>query len=368
MAQATRAEWERRFLSGLQEEWEMVRWELPREHARALQPPTFALSDTESTWGRWRGRPLRQIEISRRLVWNHPWFAVVEVLRHEIAHQVAEELLAASGETPHGPRFQQACRWLHVSHRASGTYPTLDQIVANDGELPENDRVLVRIKKLLALAESPNPHEAELALTKAREMMARHNVDLLDHAGKREYVTIRLGEAKRRHQRDAYVLSGILGEFYLVHPVWASGYDPVRDATGKVLEISGTPTNVRLAHYVYDYLQQYCDWEWQRFSRRRRLGGTARRDFTIGILLGFAEKLRSSERESPELQALVKQGDFQLDQYFAERYPRLRTRRSSALTCQTEALEEGQRRGKDLTIHPGVERGNQPRRIGRGAG
>ena len=48
MAKATRAEWEHRFLTGLQEEWEVVRWQLPREHASALRIPTFSLTDAET--------------------------------------------------------------------------------------------------------------------------------------------------------------------------------------------------------------------------------------------------------------------------------------------------------------------------------
>jgi hypothetical protein len=152
---ASRAEWERRFLTGLQEEWELARCDLPRDKARQLRAPGFQLADSTSLWGQWQGAPTRQINLSRRLVWEHPWYAVVEVLRHEMAHQVAEEILQAGDEAPHGASFHRACRWLRVTPRASDTYPTLDQLLAGDENLAENDRILVRIHKLLALAESP---------------------------------------------------------------------------------------------------------------------------------------------------------------------------------------------------------------------
>ncbi|MBT7164526.1 MAG: DUF2786 domain-containing protein [Victivallales bacterium] len=365
MARATRAEWEQRFLAGLQEEWEIARWQLPREHASALRIPTFSLTDAETTWGCWHGAPLRDLRLSRKLVWNHPWYAVVDVLRHEMAHQVAYEILGGQNEPPHGPSFRQACKWLRIAPRATDSYPTLDQLVAGQEEIGENDRIHLRVQKLLALAESPNRHEAERALAKAQELMARHNVDLIDRGTKRDYLSIRLGEAKKRHSRDVYILAGILGEFYLVRPIWITGYDPQRGTAGKVLEISGTAMNVRLAHYVYDFVRQYCDREWRVFSFGRRLGSGGRRDFTIGILSGFADKLRQeTSHASPQIRDLVQRGDPGLDHYLGERYPRLRTRRGNRLSCRTDLLEAGERLGRDLTVRPGVESGQGPRLLG----
>ena len=364
MAVAMRAEWEGRFLAGLQEEWEIARWLLPQSHAKRLRPPTFALSDAETTWGGWLGE-LRELRIGRRLVWEHPWYAVVDVLRHEMAHQVAHEILGGRGEGPHGPGFRQACGWLGVAPRTSDTYPTLDQLVAGREELGEEDRIRLRIQKLLALAESPNQHEAERALAKAQELMARHNVDLIGRGAARDYLSIRLGEAKQRHGRDTQILSGILGQYYLVRPIWVPGYDPQSGAVGKVLEISGTAMNVRLAHYVYDFVRQFCDREWRVFSAGRRLGRTGRRDFAIGILTGFAKKLgEETAHAAPQIRDLVRSGDPGLDGYVERRFPRLSTRRSGPLSCRSDLLAEGQRLGRDLTIHPGVETGRGPRLLG----
>jgi hypothetical protein len=42
--------------------------------------------------------------------------------------------------------------------------------------LNDHDRVVVRIHKLMALAESSNPNEARAAMLKAHELITRHNV------------------------------------------------------------------------------------------------------------------------------------------------------------------------------------------------
>lgn len=362
MARLPRAEWERRFLVGLQEEWELARWRLPMVHARTLRPPVFGISASLTEWGKWHAAPRRELQLSWRLVWDHPWYAAVEVLWHEMAHQVAEECLGVVEETAHGPAFRQACQWLQVRPRATGTYPTLDQLLAGNGELSEDDRIMARIRKLLALAESPNRHEAELALAKAQELMGRHNVELHEHAARRDFVSVRLGQAKKRHTRDDQYLAGLLTQHYMVQGIWIPGYDPESDTVGTVFEISGTALNVRLAHYVFDYVREFCRREWLLFAGRRRLGLNARRDFTLGILSGFAETLRQGEANAPDsVRALVQRGDPELNRYFAERYPRQRTRRRSAARCQADLLDRGREVGRELTIHPGIEAPSGPK-------
>ena len=44
----------------------------------------------------------------------------------------------------------------------------------------ENDRYRDKVRKLLALAESSNPHEAERALSQAKKIMAKHNISARD--------------------------------------------------------------------------------------------------------------------------------------------------------------------------------------------
>jgi len=42
------------------------------------------------------------------------------------------------------------------------------------------EKLIDKIKKLMALGESPNPHEAELAMEKAAKLMAAHNISVID--------------------------------------------------------------------------------------------------------------------------------------------------------------------------------------------
>lgn len=55
-----------------------------------------------------------------------------------------------------------------------------------------------KIRKLLALAESPNEHEARAALLKARQLMAEHKLSELDFQdlNERGYIPRRLRRKK----------------------------------------------------------------------------------------------------------------------------------------------------------------------------
>src|SRR5678809_1294009 len=111
----------------------------------ALRAPTLELSESETFLGRWT-RATRSLELSRPFVLRASWGVVVEVLKHEMAHQYVNEALGITDETAHGPEFRETCERLGVDGRASGV--PLAQTGGTEG------RIVERIARLLALAES----------------------------------------------------------------------------------------------------------------------------------------------------------------------------------------------------------------------
>jgi len=158
----TTAELERRILYGLSLEWEAALWVLPPPVRRRMAKPLFTLENLSSRLGYWH--PERaEIGLSRRLVLDYGWDSVREVLLHEMAHQMADQVLAAGAETPHGPKFHEACRLLRANPEASGRFRPLAERL-QDEPLSDEDRRLLRIRKLMALAQSRNRNEAEAAM------------------------------------------------------------------------------------------------------------------------------------------------------------------------------------------------------------
>ena len=181
-------EMERHILHGLSCEWDEARCQLSPKHQERFRKPFFSLGDMKRKWGYWHSEK-REICLNRNLVLEHSWASVREVLLHELAHQFAEEVLRADGEPPHGPTFERACYLLRANPRASGNYRALDERILQGSASPE-DKFLVRVKKLMALAQSKNQHEAEAAMAKAHELIKRYNVDLLGRDESRYFVSL----------------------------------------------------------------------------------------------------------------------------------------------------------------------------------
>src|SRR6185312_6719677 len=133
-----------------------------------LQAPTLALVDGAHKLGQWLAGE-RRIELQRAFVVDGAWGAVVEVLKHEMAHQFVSEALGDPDPTPHGPAFRAVCERHGIDASAAG--------VPDAAATPEADRIVSRVAKLLALAESPNVHEAELAMAEAQRLLLKHNLD-----------------------------------------------------------------------------------------------------------------------------------------------------------------------------------------------
>ena len=199
----TRQKLERCILHGLACEWETAVLDLDPINRQRIRRPLFAIKELKTQWGNWSPEK-REIALSRRLVMNYPWDSIREVLLHEMAHQISQQLLGASAQTPHGAAFHQACQMLRIQPAASANYQPLQDRMRNH-TLSQYDKRLLRVKKLLALAESKNRFEADAAMTKAHELIARHNIELNFDETRRQFVSIFIGSPALRHHREEYL-------------------------------------------------------------------------------------------------------------------------------------------------------------------
>jgi hypothetical protein len=352
-------ELERRILHGLACEWERAIWILDPRRRKKMRPPLFSLRDLDGRWGIWSGER-REISLSRKFVLDYSWASVREVLLHEMAHQMAEEVLGCGGETPHGPVFQEACHLLRANPKASDSYLPLDDRI--DQESPDGeDRILVRVKKLLALAESPNRHEAQAAMAKAHELMSRHNLDLFRTDKKKEFISLLVGKPALRHCVEDYALANLLQDFYFIRGIWVPCYVPEKEKMGRVLEISGTIPNVKIAAYVHDYVRQFIERKWKEYNPSGTLNRYRHGDFAQGIMEGFRSRLESKEegwRKDEETFALIKKGDPLLKEYLAYRYPHTAVIKTGGGSRDPRVRRDGKKIGKNLVISKGVMEGS----------
>lgn len=303
----------------------------------ALRAPRIELFEGESRLGEWR-LGTRTLAIGRTFAFSRSWGEVREVLKHEMAHQYAHEVLGAVDETAHGPAFREVCARLGIDAAAAGVP------VAGDGE----NKVVRRITKLLALAESPNPHEAQAAMNAARRLMLEYNLG----AAPSGYGFRHLGDPSGRILEQDRILAGILGDHFFVEAIWVPVYDPWTARHGRVLEICGSPENLELAAYVFGFLRETA----ARLFARQRLPGRERPRFVSGVMRGFADKLAEGARQCKE-EGLVWVGDPALGGFLKKRYPRIKHVRYGG-GARNDAWEEGRAAGREIVLHkPVVSRG-----------
>ena len=345
---------EHRILHGLSCEWDTALWVLPSSYDGQMRKPRFAIQDMNSQWGYWSGKN-RVIVMSRSLVMEHSWSAVRQVLKHEMAHQFAEEVLGARNEPPHGASFKEACYHLRADPAASGNFRLLDERGVADSRNHE-DRLMVRIKKLMSLAQSRNRHEAEAAMAKAHELVGKYNMDLIRLEEDRNFISVFLGKPMLRRFREEHRLASLLGEFYYVYGLWVSTYVMDKGKMGRVLEISGTEKNVKIASYVYDFVNYFIESQWREYNRKRGLNRYRRTDFALGVLEGFEQKLdkQSAQHAAATGYDIIKVEDPLLKKYAAYRYPHISTNRGKPLRQNTKVRKDGEKVGSKLVISKGI--------------
>ena len=346
---------EHRILHGLACEWENLLWDLNSFDRERLWKPLFSIRDMNSRWGCW-SEEKNEISLSRNLVLNHSWYAVREILLHEMAHQFASQVLNAGDEPPHGPKFKKACYVLMADAKASGNCKPLD-VQVSQGSADTEDKILLKVKKLMALAQSRNQHEAEAAMAKAYEFIAKYNMDLLAGHEHRDFISIFLGSPVLRHFREEYQLSRLLQDFYFVDGIWIPSYVMKKGKMGRVLEISGTLQNIRIASYVYDFINHFIDSQWHTYNQKKGLNRYRKTDFALGVISGFRLKLQLQNKKQNNMEnklGLIKIKDTLLQEYINHRYPRISTIRNKAVREDIHVLQDGISVGKKLVIHKGI--------------
>ena len=315
-----------------------------------LKAPVVSLFDAQQTLGLWVPET-REIRIQRKFAFEEPWTLVEEVLKHEMAHQFVHEILGKTDETSHGPAFRAVCAERAIDPKAFGR-PGSDE--------PSESRVFQRVSKLLALASSANQHEAELAMSKAQDLMRAHNIASMQANTPRGYGFRQLHAPTARIFEHERWLAAIISDHFFVQVLWVQSYDAKRGTQGRVLEISGTPENLAIAEYVHGFLLQTADRLW--LQHKAEQGITKNKDrqrFRIGVMRGFKEKLEAQQVKS-EQTGLVWVEDADLQAYFRRRHPHTRSvHRASA--AESAAVQAGRAAGRNIVLNKPVSTGGQSR-------
>lgn len=328
-----------------------------------LRMPVFEISETKKELGAWRP-DLRTLRLSRHLILKYSWSVTLQVLKHEMAHQLCSEQFGIVG-APHGEAFQQACELLGVLpeyRRAGVVMVEMVEQAGGGGKISAEGReCLARVEKLLALSQSSNEHEAALAMQKANELIEKYHIRELGCEQQHRYGLGIIDRKRKRIEGYQRRICTILHDFFFVKVVLSSLYDPLVNETYKTIELLGTRENVTIAEYCYHFLENRLASLWS-LNRKRFKGSvrTEKNSYYLGLLRGFHQKLEEQKmgkddpRIQPKVGDLIVAEEKRLEIFVGMRFPRLRKISRPGPKVYGGTYNEGVATGKTITFAEGL--------------
>lgn len=378
MDRYSKIEYQRKWLHQLHVEFRLLcSW-----HNLSLATPAFEITDSKRVLGGWIPDS-RTIAIAARLIQEHAWDSVINILKHEMAHQYVHEIMGRQREIPHGPAFQEACDRLGVIQpfrSATGDTPKVFTEGMGHHQDAEYDSKINKVRKMLSLAASSNIHEATAAMRKANSFIYRYNLQRLDRQSSlSEYDYYIINTHKKRKNVMERKIAGLLRDFFYVDIVYSELFDAEKCELHKSIELLGTRENVAFARHVYDFLASRIEFLWKGYRKKSKVIGRLKRSYTLGLLQGLREKLEQNDRQQSlpagffedregdtTISSLVVAKDNCLTEFVGNRFPRLRkvTYRSAGIFCGS-TYSQGKKEGKKITIHKVMNQqdGNQGKLI-----
>ncbi len=334
-----------------------------------LQRPVIRVESLEGRWGLWDPE-IRTISLSETLIRNFAWDTVIEILKHEMAHQIVFDLFGS--DQAHGPLFHRAAEMLGMSAWACRAETDLAAYAPQSVEgasSTEEERLLRRVEKLLALAASSNEHEAFAAMTKVRELQSKYQIDYLRAKLPPNHLCFTIALKRKRVERYQSVIASLLTDHFFVEVIHSHLFDAADCCDYKTLELLGLPQNVKMAEYVFHFLSNQLPLLWSQFRDKGRPGRVSKTSYFLGVLKGFGEKLEQqtqqalstiSDERSVSLLAL---GDQQLEAFVKYRFPRLQNISRGKRYHDPSAYEAGRRAGTTLKLHRGLSESRHSGRL-----
>lgn len=334
-----------------------------------LSRPVITIARYQGKHGHWD--PVTQtISIGIETIKQYPWHVVVDILKHEMAHQYVSTFFRI-GESEHGPYFRRACELMGLPDWAAAATGELPREIHDwrKGSLTEEEkRLLDKTNKLLALAQSDNEHEAALAMQRVRELYAKYNLDQVEKRKEAQFVSWVFNFKSKRIEGWQSLILVILDKHFFVRTISFSEFDPIDLVQYKAVEIIGKKENVLMAEYVYQFLERTVHALWEKhLNEKSSLEDlphatlrSEKRHFMIGVLDGFMEKLDQTNgyqnlgRSESECKSLVKTADKELDEFYRRKYPRTSTRSGGGFNPDRETYKSGVSEGQKIRLHKPV--------------
>lgn len=239
-------------------------------------------------------------------------------------------------------------------------------------------RVIERIKKLLALSESANEHEAALAAEKAQELLAEYNIDMFDIQETEDDPTAEVHEERAQSRPQAWRRSVYMAvakmyfcEYYFIGGVFV--LDP-NSKRGRVKRDThcfvGKPHNTEVAKLMAAYLcatilrlssqgsHQYPKSERARYKKSFHNAASHRLYWRIMDRIEKAKKEGLTTAEGRNLPALLSMYDQEMSanqSWINDHVGSLKTSTSKTKSTHLGGIYDGRDAAENSSLDPQVK-------------
>lgn len=285
------------------------------------------------------------------------------IIRHELVHMVCF-LQYGPGIQAHGHLFKKTAASFDFDEevlKASSDFDNQSSVNHH-----ENDKIVEKIKKLMALASSSNANEAQAATLKANELLEKYNIDkykeelLGTNSDQYNQDVIAYSKNILRYPRKCAKLSAIGG---IVNTFWVSSV--FCGAQGGVnLCVVGEKHNVLMAEYVALFLDSELErlWNITKIQNPHLKGIRAKNSFFYGVRKGYVEKIERAQYKSKKSESNIEMAlaivEKKIKEYEKIAFSRLTQARSSSRIIDSNSTEIGKTVGRNLSINKGLDSSN----------
>jgi len=209
------------------------------------------------------------------------------------------------------------------------------------------DKLIDRLKKLLALAESPVQAEAEAAMAKAQELMVRHNISIDDT--KKNNLTDYTDESiDYDFMIDTKYICDLLGRFFFVRII--------NTPTAHRYRIIGTKENVEIAQYMRHHIKNQFHACWLAYKTLNGLRGVSgKASYYYGLWVGLSDKLTAERTRLKVEEGLIAVADPKIDEYIQQEIGKVKTAKAKAIeVSDREHAQAGHADGKKISLNAGL--------------
>ncbi len=331
-----------------------------------LTTPIINISSGKKTVGLW-SHTNKTLSISSHLIKNEIWDIVLEVLKHEMAHQYVSEFY--NNADTHGQYFKKACTLLGV-HPAfiAGSADYNQKLQSFKDELPAGaQKMLKKVEKLMALGQSSNEAEAQSASRKANYLLNKYNlqqINIGDDNPDIKYFTI--CHKKKRIESIQKAILSILKNYYYVNCLTSNIYHAKDNAVYKSIVLVGQKESLKVAAYVYYFLLDTGQTLWREFKKKKKAKRRAKVSFDMGFIAGIEYNHKTVFEDSSikvnsnsflpvkNIKSLMEKNQRANQIEISRLFPKLKKVKYGRHQASSGAFKEGFEKGKNTHINKGM--------------